>query len=169
MHTQSFLSLWAVFVFGKLIQNVCCFLHLHIPVHSPHRCHKMIVGLLVFFARVTILHADTFCCACSLQLWKGWSAGLVPPSLCRGEKRESNPASFVSFVEEEDEKTSQPEKRDCEEKVGVREVKAYLEERGEGRGGEGEEDVSVSSPVCQLENSWCLLQTPFLSPQRKDR
>lgn len=38
--------------------------------------------------------------------WKGWSAGLVPPSpsLCKGGNRESSPASFVSFVEE----TSQP-------------------------------------------------------------
>lgn len=90
------------------------------------------------------------------------------PFSLQGGKRESNPASFVSFVEEEDEKTSQPEKRDCEEKVGVREVKAYLEERGEGRRGRGGCE-SVSSPVCQLENSWCLLQTPFLSPQRKDR
>lgn len=99
---------------------------------------------------------------------KGGLQVLYPLLSAGGKKRESNPASFVSFVEEEAEKTSQPEKRDCEEKVGVREVKAYLEERGKGRRGKGGCE-SVSSPVCQLENSWCLLQTPFLSPQRKDR
>lgn len=37
-----------------------------------------------------------------LQVWSS--------SLCRGGKRESGPASFVSFVEEEAEKTSQPER-----------------------------------------------------------
>lgn len=108
------------------------------------------------------------CCSPSLQLWKGWSVGLVAPScLWRGEKREGGPASFVSFVGKEAEKTSQSERGSVRKKWGVTEMKAYLEERAEKRRrAKGGWECFFR---CLSVGKQLVFTADYFSPQRKDR
>lgn len=109
-----------------------------------------------------------FTCTCFL-LWLvcEMSEGVVCSSCIhfsfslQGGNGESGPASFYFFCWSEGWKYKPTREGDCD----VREVKR-TSSRKEAGGGEGEDDVRVL-PVCQLENSWCLLHTP--SPSPKDR
>ena len=96
----------------------------------------------MFGIRISLAHA--FCCDWSVKHWKGWSAVLLSPfpPLCRGGNRESGPASFCVFCWIEGWKYQPTREGDCEEKVGVREVK-HTSSREEAGGGEGEDDVCV--------------------------
>lgn len=149
------------------INSVCILfygLHLYIPAHTPQRCCIMQQCHLHIFCMCLriILFVDMFYCV--LQV-------LYPLVLLFAAGKEEKWLRLLCFFcwkgGWKDQLANQRGGL-WWKKWGLERWRHTSRRDGKG-GGEGEEDESISCPVCQLENSWCLLQNYFLAPQRRDR